>query len=210
MLLGGLVTAGLTLSNEVSPGRLAADDFQPVVLLETSAATPTGSLAGDLTGSAHQTAVHGTAASTTRATTTAVTTTTTPPAPTTTTNPPPSQTELVFEAVNTDRQAAGCAPLKDDSRLDTAAQAHSADMAQNGYFSHTTPAGVTFEDRETAVGYPSPGGENIAQGYTSAASVMTAWMNSPDHKANILNCQFTAIGVGLATNGWYWTQDFGY
>ena len=59
-------------------------------------------------------------------------------------------------------------------------------------------------------GYPTPGGENIAQGQTSAQQVMTDWMNSSGHRANILNCQFTAIGVGLNTNGWYWTQDFGY
>jgi uncharacterized protein YkwD len=55
-------------------------------------------------------------------------------------------------------------------------------------------------------------GENIAYGYTSAASVMTAWMHSPGHRANILNKRFTKIGLGLARSSdgtRYWAQDFG-
>jgi uncharacterized protein YkwD len=116
----------------------------------------------------------------------------------------------VFALVNQYRAQHGCKALADDPRLDNAAHGHSVDMANQHYFSHTTPAGVTFDRRETAAGYPSPGGENIAMGQTSAQQVMTDWMNSSGHRANILNCQFTAIGVGLDTNGWYWTQDFGY
>lgn len=112
--------------------------------------------------------------------------------------------------VNQNRATAGCKALTDDPRLDNAAQAHSVDMAVHHYFSHTTQSGITFDKREQAAGYPSPGGENIAMGQTSASQVMTDWMNSPGHRANILNCQFTAIGIGLDTNGWYWTQDFGY
>jgi uncharacterized protein YkwD len=83
-------------------------------------------------------------------------------------------------------------------------------MSTNHYFSHTTPSGVTFDRRELASGYPKPGGENIAMGQTSVQQVMTDWMNSAGHRANILNCQFTAIGIGVTTDGWYWTQDFGY
>ncbi|MBM0239775.1 CAP domain-containing protein [Micromonospora sp. ATA32] len=53
-------------------------------------------------------------------------------------------------------------------------------------------------------------GENVAWNQKTPAAVMDAWMNSPGHRANILNCGFTEIGVGIATsNGPYWTQDFG-
>jgi hypothetical protein len=70
--------------------------------------------------------------------------------------------------------------------------------------------GRTFDQRIRAAGYPSPGGENIAKGYVSASAVMTGWMNSPGHRANILNCSFTALGVGYDTRGNYWVQNFGY
>lgn len=218
MLLGAVVTGGLALGSRSPAGERPSADggFQQVALLETTAPVTTSRLSDSIDGA------HGTRTArrtttttppkpttTTRVTTTVPVTTTTKPAPPATT-PDTSQTDQVFALVNQNRQQAGCAPLKDDSRLDTAAQAHSDDMADNDYFSHTTPAGVTFDQREKAAGYPSPGGENIAQGQTSAQQVMTDWMNSPGHKANILNCQFTAIGIGLNTNNWYWTQDFGY
>jgi uncharacterized protein YkwD len=119
----------------------------------------------------------------------------------------------VVVLVNQERTRAGCGALSADSRLNSAAQAHSADMARRGYFDHNTPEGVTPFQRMTAAGYNwSAAGENIAEGYTSPASVMQAWMNSPDHRANILNCGFRNIGVGLAYNGSgtsFWTQDFG-
>ena len=133
-----------------------------------------------------------------------------PPPPTTTAStPPPTSIQQVFTLVNQARAQAGCKPLADDPRLDTAAQKHSDDMAARGYFSHTTPEGVTFDKREIAAGYPSPGGENIAQGQTSAQQVMTDWLNSPGHRRNILDCGFAAIGIGLNTHRWDWTQDFG-
>jgi uncharacterized protein YkwD len=116
----------------------------------------------------------------------------------------------VVALVNQNRAQAGCAPLRVDSKLTKAAADHSSDMARRDYFSHTTPEGVTFDQRIKAAGYAQPGAENIAAGQRSAEEVMNAWMNSPGHRANILNCQLSAIGVGLDTNGWYWTQDFGY
>jgi uncharacterized protein YkwD len=138
-------------------------------------------------------------------TTAAHQTTAPPPTPT----PPPTPIQRVFTLVNQARATAGCKPLANDPHLDTAAQQHSDDMANRAYFSHTTPDGVTFDKREITAGYPSPGGENIAQGQTSAQQVMTDWMNSPGHRANILNCAFVAIGIGLNTHRWDWTQDFG-
>jgi uncharacterized protein YkwD len=148
------------------------------------------------------------------------TTTTAPPPPTTAAPPPttapppppppPSAADQVVALANDARAAAGCGPLRVDARITAAAQAHSDDMAANGYFSHDSLDGRSFADRLLAAGYPSPGGENIAQGQRSAQSVHQAWMNSSGHRANILNCGFTTIGVGVNQTAWTWTQDFGY
>lgn len=116
----------------------------------------------------------------------------------------------VVELVNRHRADAGCAPLTVDMRLVEAAQRHSEDMAARGYLSHTTPEGVSFDERIRRAGYPAPAAENIARGPRSAERVVTMWMDSPGHRANILNCEITAIGVGVAPDGWYWTQTFGY
>jgi uncharacterized protein YkwD len=83
-------------------------------------------------------------------------------------------------------------------------------MAQRKYFSHTTPEGVTFDQRIRAAGYSKPAAENIAQGQRSAEQVMQSWMQSKGHRDNILNCDYNTIGVAVDTNGWYWTQDFGF
>ena len=78
-----------------------------------------------------------------------------------------------------------------------------------------SPDGRTPFDRMTAAGYRySTAAENIAAGQRTPQDVMTAWMNSPGHRANILNCALRQIGVGYATGsssqyGVYWTQDFG-
>ncbi|HEX6569406.1 MAG TPA: CAP domain-containing protein [Acidimicrobiales bacterium] len=134
--------------------------------------------------------------------------TTAPP----TTAPPPSATDQVVALANAARADAGCPGLRIDDRLTAAAQGHSDDMAANGYFSHTSLDGRTFVDRVEAAGYPrsSAGGENIAQGQRTAREVHDGWMGSEGHRANILNCSFTAIGVGLNTSAWTWTQNFGY
>jgi uncharacterized protein YkwD len=116
----------------------------------------------------------------------------------------------VVALANEARAEAGCAALKVDDKLTAAATEHSTDMSARDYFSHTTPEGVPFDQRIENAGYAMPGAENIARGQDSAESVMDAWMKSKGHRANILNCQLTTIGVGLATTGWYWTQDFGY
>lgn len=133
-----------------------------------------------------------------------------PPPPPNTGSPNAGEAAKVVQLVNQQREQAGCDDLRVDSRLTNAAQAHSTDMAQRNYFDHTTPEGVTFAQRIRAAGYPQPSAENIAKGQRSADEVMRAWMNSSGHRANILNCDYTAIGVGLDTNGWLWTQDFGF
>ena len=123
----------------------------------------------------------------------------------------PAET-AVLVIVNAERAKAGCKPLTVDPPLAAAARKHSADMAARDYFSHTTPDGVTFSQRIDAEGYRwSFVGENIAAGQRNATEVMKAWMNSPGHRANILNCQFRNIGIGVVQNGKspVWTQDFG-
>jgi uncharacterized protein YkwD len=115
----------------------------------------------------------------------------------------------VVQLVNQFR-AGMCDALTVDGRLTNAAQGHSTDMSQRKYFEHTTPEGVTFAQRIKTAGYPSPGAENIAQGQRSAEQVMQSWMQSPGHRTNIMNCDYTTIGVAVDTNGWYWTQDFGF
>jgi uncharacterized protein YkwD len=118
----------------------------------------------------------------------------------------------VLVLVNAERAQAGCKALTVDSRLAAAARKHSADMVARNYFDHTTPDGVEFATRIDNEGYKwSTVGENIAAGQPDATSVMKAWMNSPGHRANILNCKFVNIGIGVAQDGKrpVWTQDFG-
>ncbi len=121
----------------------------------------------------------------------------------------PSVEDQVINLVNGKRADAGCKSVSVDSRLSSSAKAHSADMAKRAYFDHTTPDGVTFSQRISKAGYPSPGAENIAMGYQTAQQVMDGWMKSDGHKANILNCSNKTIGVAVDANGYYWTQDFG-
>ena len=139
-----------------------------------------------------------------------------PPTASPTPTPAPSgnaafETEVV-RIVNEERGKVNCPALIADDRLTTAARGHSADMAARNYFSHTTPEGVEFATRITNAGYRWSGaGENIAKGQRTPAEVMTSWMNSAGHKANILNCGFKNIGVGVAAEArgsLLWTQDF--
>lgn len=118
----------------------------------------------------------------------------------------------VVRLTNAQRERHGCAPLRTDSRLRAAARGHSADMRDHRYFDHNTPNGTTPWDRIEAQGYAQPGAENIARGYQSAAAVVAGWMDSPGHRANILNCDLKAVGIGVAygPNGPWWTQDFGF
>ncbi|MWA03694.1 CAP domain-containing protein [Actinomadura sp. LD22] len=118
----------------------------------------------------------------------------------------------VVALTNAERAKAGCRPLRADPRLAAAARAHSADMAAHGYFDHDSLDGDSPWIRMLDAGYPSPGAENIAKGYATAAAVVDGWMDSPGHRANILNCGLRAIGVGMAAgpDGPLWTQDFGW
>jgi uncharacterized protein YkwD len=153
-------------------------------------------------------------ASPTPAVTAPPTTGTSPPAtPTPTAAPrPPTRVDQVLALVNAARAAGPghCGPIQLDPRLTAAAQGHSDDMAARNYFSHDTPDGLDFSARIANAGYPGfASAENIAKGQRSAQQVMTDWMNSPGHRVNIENCEHTAIGIGVNTTAWTWTQDFG-
>ena len=131
--------------------------------------------------------------------------------------PPPTADAIarmeskVVALVNAERADAGCAAVTVDSRLATVAREHARDMATRDYFSHSTPEGVTFDDRIRDGGYPvGKAAENIALGQPSPEAVMEAWLASPDHRANIVDCGLRQIGVGLAYDASgrpYWAQS---
>ncbi|MFJ8667511.1 sigma-70 family RNA polymerase sigma factor [Streptomyces sp. NPDC093600] len=119
--------------------------------------------------------------------------------------------QQVIDLANSERAQAGCGPLTANPLLDEAARRHSEDMAARDFFDHTNPDGDGPGERVTAAGYRwTTYGENIAKGQRTPAQVMESWMNSPGHRANILNCSFEEIGIGLHDSGGpYWTQVFG-
>lgn len=104
-------------------------------------------------------------------------------------------------------------PLVSEARLGAAAQAHAADMAARGYFSHTGQDGRALKDRVSAAGYDWRSiAENIAAGQTDAREVVTGWLNSEGHCRNLMNADYRELGVGLAQSPdgrRYWVQDFG-
>jgi serine protease len=118
----------------------------------------------------------------------------------------------VIALTNEQRTANGCGTARTDDRLTAAARAHSGDMVAGNFFGHTGSDGGDFATRATRAGYPGASGENIAYGHRTPQEVVTGWMNSSGHRANILNCQSIAVGVGLVTKADgtpYWTQVFG-
>lgn len=123
-----------------------------------------------------------------------------------------SQENEVIRLVNAERARAGLPALKANWQLSRVARYKSADMANRGYFSHTSPTyGSPFRMMESFGLRFSAAGENIAYGQRTPAEVMRDWMNSPGHRSNILSRNYTEIGVGLAKNKngvCYWTQMF--
>ncbi|MFC1435917.1 CAP domain-containing protein [Streptacidiphilus sp. N1-3] len=119
----------------------------------------------------------------------------------------------ILDLVNAQRAKNGCGALTASKPLDTLAQNFSEEMAVRNFFDHTDPDGKSPWDRAKVLGITNLGGENIAMGQQTADDVMTAWMNSPGHRANILNCTYHSLGVGVyyaTTGGPWWTQDFGF
>jgi uncharacterized protein YkwD len=138
----------------------------------------------------------------------------TPSTPTSPSTPSSSEAESVIRLTNTERAAAGVAPVTMESRLMVAAQLHATQMAQLQRMEHNLPEGQypTPADRLAAAGYSwRTYGENIAFNYRSPEDVMHGWMGSSGHRANILNSAFTQMGAAVARDAQgrpYWVQVF--
>ena len=109
----------------------------------------------------------------------------------------------VFDLINKQRAQNGLSPLKENSELQRVARIKAQDMVNNNYFSHTSPTyGSPFDMMKSFKISYNTAGENIA-GNSSNSSAVTAWMNSPGHRANILNSSFNQTGIGVVTGSKY-------
>ncbi len=123
-----------------------------------------------------------------------------------------SYAEQVVKLVNQERAKEGLAPLSIDKNVEKAATVRAKEIQSS--FSHTRPNGSSFATalNESGVSYRGAG-ENIAWGQKTPENVVTAWMNSPGHRTNIMNANYTKIGVGNLQNSngtQYWVQLFTY
>lgn len=121
----------------------------------------------------------------------------------------------IINLINLERAKVGLSKLTEQSQLTQSARLHAEDMACNDFFSHESPTNGGVVERVTAQGYSfSAIGEVIAAGYADSQSVVDGWMASAEHKNNILNSDFTEVGVGYAawdtsSYGYYWVVVFG-
>lgn len=124
--------------------------------------------------------------------------------------PPSTEEEELLKAHNAQRNATY--PLVINDKLTKAAQLHAEWMAEHSNMSHNEGR-TTVADRAKAAGYNwNYVGENIAMGYPDVAAVMSGWMHSPGHRANILNKNYQDVGFGIAksvTGAIYRCADFG-
>jgi uncharacterized protein YkwD len=110
---------------------------------------------------------------------------------------------LFVDLMNDHRVSIGCPPLGWNDGVAAVAQAHSQDMVDRGFFSHTNPDGESPFDRLSGAGIAySRAAENIAWGHPTADAVLAAWLGSSGHRANIENCLLTQHGVGLVEQRW--------
>jgi uncharacterized protein YkwD len=124
----------------------------------------------------------------------------------------PNVASEILALVNAERARVGARPLVLNPRLAAAAQRHVEDLAVMRRLNHTGSDGSSVASRVRDAGYSYRYvGENIAMGYPSVAAVMNGWMNSPGHRQNILNPNYTELGVAYRTGsgGPYWVQVFG-
>jgi len=123
-----------------------------------------------------------------------------------TTTPPTSETQRLLNLINQTRAQKRALKLTFDHRLIQAAQSHSDSMLRHRDFSHEGHTGESFQARLLRHGLPrSYAAENIAQAPT-AEIVFQLWLGSPPHYKNMLNKQYTRVGI--ARSGDYWTADF--
>jgi uncharacterized protein YkwD len=131
--------------------------------------------------------------------------------------------QSVLSAVNALRAKAGCGPLKFNTALMAAAKTHARNMAEKNFFGHTGKDGRGFAGRIRSEGYRyGLAAENIAAGQPTVARVIEAWLDSPGHRRNILNCKFRDTGIAMVYQPddgplrgkgkglrYYWVQLFG-
>jgi uncharacterized protein YkwD len=125
----------------------------------------------------------------------------------------------MLRRVNDLRRRAGLAPLAANPLLDRVSQEHAEDMLARSYFGHKTPEGLGPSDRARADGYRPGIGENLVEERFSVEEALEAWMDSPDHRKNILDPGCRELGMGLAVGAGYdaapggyrviWVQSFG-
>lgn len=109
-----------------------------------------------------------------------------------------AQIQRIVELVNQRRKEAGLAPVRVNATLASCAQQYSEVQAAQGAINHTGPDGSNPGQRLKRCGYAwKHYGENLAGGYVDAGEVMTAWMNSPSHRKNIMNGKLKEIGIGF-------------
>lgn len=105
----------------------------------------------------------------------------------------------LLAGTNQQRYSAGLSGLNLNYQLASAAQSKAADMVANNYWSHVSPSGAQPWDFISSSGYDYyTAGENLAYGYSSLSAVISGWMNSPEHRANMLNSSFMDVGFGVA------------
>lgn len=210
------------------PTEIPSPDTTPIPTSEpaptdtpTAAPTLTPTAAPTLTPTAAPTAAPTstpTAAPTTAPTSTPTAAPTSTPTAVPTTAPTQAPSGLsameqeVLALVNSERAKNGLSALSWADDVAAVARAHSSDMINRGFFSHTNPDGESPFDRlkNNGISYRTAA-ENIAYGQKTPADVMSAWMNSSGHRANILNKNVTELGVGAVKNNngtIYWTQVF--
>ena len=121
-------------------------------------------------------------------------------------DPAPSQIGEVLALVNAERAKNGLSPLTLDTELTSNANIRAKEIVEQ--FSHMRPNGESWDTAVTVKW--SYIGENIAMGYPTPEAVMNGWMNSDGHRKNILNGDFTKIGIGVCSSGgaMYWVQLF--
>ncbi len=140
---------------------------------------------------------------------------TTPPA-TSTPSPPEDRIATLIDLINQAREAEGLAPLRIDTRLNQAAQAHSEDLATNDRWSHTGSDGSSPQDRMRRAGYPLGGGDEVlAANSVDERAIVDAWLANPRQRNILLNPEYVDIGAGYAYNAastfvHYWTVKVAY
>jgi uncharacterized protein YkwD len=138
---------------------------------------------------------------------------------TTTTKPPVSWQTSMLNVINRERQAAGLSTITSCGALNRTAQAYADVLIGTRDISHTGPNGSTLQTRVAASGYVgwTNIGENLAAGQGTVDEVMTAWLGSSGHRANIMKPEFTHVGFGRTkglykdntVESWFWVQNFG-